>query len=288
MVRHLIHLTLLAFAGASLGNVREFFGMAGHPDAVAWPMAIALSSALVLLSLMLTHVDRESGGTAFGWLLFTALLVGAISGSLQMHVYQQHLPWHWAILLGFGIPLIGEVCLSISVSAYIKARGRERYRNVSLTLETAVADRLEDAIAAIDAETIQQHVEQTINLLAQRAVDNVAARALSYYQPSQLHHAPLERTSANGFGPQNLSAARERLTEVTTRRNLERREAILSLLGNQGAQSTGTIANHLGVHRDTARAACTDLEKGGHVIKNGQKWQLSQVEHDERTDNERT
>ena len=182
MLRHLIHLTLLAFAGASLGNVREFLRLAGHPDAAAWPMAIALSSALVLLSLMLTHIDRESNGRAFGWLLVTALLLGAISGSLQMHVYQQHLPQHWAILLGFGIPLAGEVSLSFATSAYIKAKGRERYRNVSLTLETAVADRLEEAIAAIDAESIQRHVTQTINLLAQRAVDSVAARALRYYQ----------------------------------------------------------------------------------------------------------
>lgn len=274
MLRHLIHLTLLAFAGASLGNVREFFGMAGHPDAVAWPMAIALSSALVLLSLMLTQIDRESNRSAFGWLLMTALLLGLISGSLQMHVYQQHLPQRWAVLLGFGIPTIGEVFLSVAASSYIKAKGRERYRNVSLTLETAVADRLENAIATMDVEAIQRHVAQTINLLAEKAVDSVAARALSYYQSEEQSDGDRERQGVGGFGPQNLAAAQERLTEVTSQRNMERKEAILALLSEDGPQNTGRIAEHLDVHRDTARATCRELMKGGRLTKNGQKWQL--------------
>lgn len=281
MLRHLIHLTLLAFAGASLGNVREFFGMAGHPDAVAWPMAIALSSALVLLSLMLTQMDRESSGSAFGWLLLTALLLGGISGSLQMHVYQQHLPLHWAVLLGFGIPTVGEVFLSISASSYIKARRQERYRNVSLTLETAVADRLESAIAAMDVEAIQRHVEQTINLLAQKAVDSVAARALSYYQSEErsLPAPDLNGATVTGFGPANLPKAQERRAEVLTQQAQAREAAIFATLA-KGPLGTTAIADALDIHRDTARKHLQALTKGGQLSKNGQKWQLSKHDNE--------
>lgn len=276
--RYLIHGTMLAFAGASLGNVREFFSIAGHPPAAAWPMAIALSSALVTLSILITEIDREADGGAFAWLLMTALLLGTISGSLQMHVYQQHLPWPWPALLGYGIPLGGEVCLAQAASSYAKARRRERYRNISLTVETAVADRLESAVERMDPETIRRHVERTINSLARYAVDSVAARALSYYQPNAASTLESEWGSGEAaqFGPHNLPKAQSIRVERLAAQTEERAAAILHYLAGRGPQTTKAVADAVSIHRDTARKYLSELAASGQLESTGDhRWRLA-------------
>lgn len=162
----LVHLVMIAFAVASLGNVHAFLSSAGHPSEVAWALGIALGSALVIVAMMITHVDREVDPDAFWWLVATEIGLGLISGALQAAEYSKHLHLAWSVILGFGIPLVGEVCLAFAASAYIRARSRERFRTVSVTIETAVADRLESAIDELDPQTINRHVAKTINQLA--------------------------------------------------------------------------------------------------------------------------
>lgn len=271
-VRLLIHTTMLAFAVASLGNVHSFFSSAGHPDEVAWSLAIALGSALVTLSIMLTEIDRDADTQAFFWLLATALLLGAISGSLQMAVYQQHLAWQWAVLLGFGIPLGGEVCLAFATSAYLKARERERFRNMSGSIETAVADYLERALAAFDPAVIEQHVERTINRLTRLAMDSVAAQALRFYATDEaLLEADDTPETAGGFGPQNLKKAQAARAATLEAQTEARKAAILKLLAGESLSIT-TIADTLGIHRDTARKYCQELADAGLLAHHNRQW----------------
>jgi len=194
-----------------------------------------------------------------------------------MHVYQQHLERIWAILLGFGTPLAGEVFLAIATSAYSKARGRERYRNVSQTIETAVADRLESAIEAMDVATIQQHVERTINRLARQAVDSVAAQALSYYriEPAQQEEEVNTDQPPAAFGPQNLLKAQAARAEQRNEQAEDRNEAILRYLAEHGAQGTSAIADAVGIHRDTARKGCKELAATGYLETINRRWQLT-------------
>lgn len=79
----LVHLVMIAFAVASLGNVHAFLSSAGHPSEVAWALGIALGSALVIVAMMITHVDREVDPDAFWWLVATGIGLGLISGALQ-------------------------------------------------------------------------------------------------------------------------------------------------------------------------------------------------------------
>lgn len=269
--RWLIHLTMLAFAGASLGNVHAFFSQAGHPDGIAWSLALALGSALVILSIMLTHIDRDADPQAFGWLLATALLLGAISGSLQMAVYQKHLPQQWAIVLGYGIPLGGEVFLAFATSAYLKARRRERFKTMSGSIETAVADHLESALASFDAEVIEQQVEQTINQLVRLAMDSVAQQAQRFYLTDGTPSSPAIDPQP-GFGPHNLEKAQAKRAEVLEQQAEERKAALLNLLTAQSL-SISEIAETLAMHRDTARKYCLELEAEGKLRHRNRQWQ---------------
>jgi hypothetical protein len=268
-VRLLVHAILVAFAVASLGNVHAFFSTAGHPNEVAWALAIALGASLVTLSVMMTQLDRESDPQAFQWLLMTAVLLGFISGSLQMAVYRTHLPLVWAVLLGFGIPIGGEVLLSWATAAYMKARDRERFRNMSGSIESAVADHLENALASFDPELIRQHVERTINQLVRLAMDSVSAQAQGFYQ---INDSSMD--AEGGFGPQHLWKAQERRAESLAERAEERKEGILAMLA-EGALGTGDIADRLEIHRDTARKYCQELQDAGLVTQHRRQWQLA-------------
>lgn len=272
-VRLLVHATMLAFAGASLGNVHEFFSRAGHPDEVAWPLAVALGSALVTLSIMLTQVDRDSDRSAFGWLLATALLLGSISGALQMHVYEEHLTRGWAMLLGYGIPLGGEVCLAFATSAYLKARGRERFKGISGTMESAVADQLERALAEFDPEAIRQHVEATLNRLARQAIDSVAAQALSFYaEVSPVPEAPDTPAGTGEFGPQNLGKAQVARAESLATQAEATKAAMLALLAEREPLGISAIADALSIHRDTARKYAQELGQVGLLTQENRLW----------------
>lgn len=273
-IRLFIHGTMLAFAGASLGNVRESLISAGHAGNVAWALAIALGSALVTLSIMLTHVSRDSDPHAFWWLLITGLLLAGISGALQMRVYETHLPrFPWAVMLGFGLPVVGEICLAFATAHYLRSRERERYRSVSTTIENAVTDRLEAALAHFDPAVIEQHVQRTVNQLAKGAIDSVAEQSLQFYRKtdSPEHSEPLSATS--GFGPHNLEKAQSKRAETVQRQSEARKEAILALLAEQSLGVTA-ISEALGIHRDTAGKYCRELESAGQLTRDGRNWQL--------------
>ncbi|MCB0094058.1 MAG: hypothetical protein KDE46_00005, partial [Caldilineaceae bacterium] len=124
------HVVMLAFAVASLDNVHRFFAHAGHDGLAAWALAGALGAALVTLSIMLTHIDRDTDRRAWGMMAGAAVAVGVLSGSLQASTYAETLQPLTAVLLGFGVPLVGEVLLALAVSAYEKSQARAAYRNV--------------------------------------------------------------------------------------------------------------------------------------------------------------
>ena len=273
-VKVLVHGVMIAFAGASLGNIHEFFRSAGHPDEVAWPLAVALGSALVILSIMLTRVDHETDRTTFRWLAATALLLGGISGALQSRVYAAHLPNGWAMLLGYGIPIGGEVLLSVAFASYQKARERERFRSVSLMVETAVADQLERALEEFDPEAIHQHVEDTLNRLARQAMGSVEAQALRFYEEGgdgMVKALP----EPSGFGPQNLEKAKAVRAETMAAQAEETKATILALLADQDLLGSTAIAQELGIHRDTALKYAKELEQDGLLVSDKRKWRLA-------------
>jgi hypothetical protein len=270
LFKHAAHLVMIAFAGASLGNVYEFLHSAGHLEPVAWALGMALGASLVIVSILLTHVDRETDPEAFAWLLRTGVVLGLVSGAVQSATYAQHLHLFWALLLGFSVPLGGEVLLAFAVSAYSRARDRERFRNVSVTIESAVADQLENAIAGFDPTTIQKHVERTINSLAKLAVNSVAQKAASYYatdtQEDDSEYAESEKLSAE--------TAQDRVTQMNDarkRKTEERRIELLNILRNDQDASTGMLANALNCSTNTVRSDKNALEERGLLHRNGSK-----------------
>lgn len=281
--KNFAHLVMIAFAGASLGNVKAFLESASHSAEVAWALGIALGAALVTVAIMLTHVDRQTDKEAFGWLAVSGVVLGLISGSLQSAEYAKHLHIGWAIVLGFGTPLGGEVMLAFAVSTYGRARERERFRNVSLTVEKAVADRLEDAIGDLNPDVIRKHVERTVNGLARLAVDSVAAQASRYYTVNQ----PLGNTSGDTEGnadtPDTVQEQRvitpssdtkpsvsERLQEGRRKKTEHRRGQLIEVIREHGPHTPITdLADLLKVGRKTIYSDLEALESAGTIHRNG-------------------
>lgn len=289
----LAHAVMIAFAGASLGNVRAFLVTAGHPVEVAWALGIALGAALVTVSIMLSHLDRRADASAWLWLLATGCLLGGVSGAVQAAEYARHLPMGWAILLGFSIPLGGEVLLALGVSSYGRARERERFRNVAALVEGAVVSRLEDAIGSLDAEAIHKHVERTITGLARQAVTNVAAQASAFYSMSNVQSDDVQRSMIDVQPPLNVKTPQSNVVNVESvpnqttaldKANAERQQTIeqrrvtvLNILRSVGSASVAQIAEQLGDNAPSRGTLTTDLNAladDGRVFNQDRKWHV--------------
>ncbi|MCB9150207.1 MAG: winged helix-turn-helix domain-containing protein [Caldilineaceae bacterium] len=280
------HAVMLAFAVASLDNVHKFFAHAGHDGLAAWALAGALGAALVTLSIMLTHIDRDADRRAWATMAAAALAVGVLSGSLQTSTYRETLQPLTAALLGFGVPLVGEVLLALAVSAYEKSQARAAYRNVGQLVEGAVAGQLAAAVDTFDGAAIQRHVETTINRLAKQAVNHVAGQAMAFYVDSV---QPVEEPEAVQGEPRavvDVNAKTGRSAEIEPKLNAEtdwvdqgntarsnakseRMEQLVQFYGENPNASQADAADHIGRSKATVNSYLKELEEAGRVHVNG-------------------
>jgi hypothetical protein len=293
-MKHIIHAVMLAFAGASLGNVRAFLIDAGHPSEVAWLLGLALGASLVTVSIMLTHVDRSADRQAFTWLVGAGLALGFISGALQAAEYAKHLHLAWGVLLGFGIPLGGEVGLAIAAGAYTKAqnanrlrvetaeaeeKSRNRFKGFADTVEAAVADQLEIAVGELDPTAIKRQVERTVNQLARQAVDSVAQKAAQFYtKPEQPNNAaeqaeqPVEQTEQNDVQIADLNTDPNNLDGVNDKRKAAKLNAqrdMLNIFRTNPHAPYRTVGEQIGRSGSTVSSWLNELSRAGVVHVNG-------------------
>lgn len=286
------HCVMVCFALASLGNVKAFLEEAGHtPSTALWflpdpalAMAAALGTGLVIVSILLTNIDWRIDLTAFVSLAIAGLGLGALSGSLQMVEYSKHLPLHWAIVLGYGGPLLGEVVLAVAVSMYDKAKDRERFRNVSISIEHAVADRLDVAIAEMEQAAIKRHVERTVNTLARLAVDSVATQAAQFYTRAEVDITPTPVQVDTDVTPEPLNTGefnelledgRNKANEQKRTKATQRQDTLLNILRTEynGASADAlnktALGTRLGVTRQTVDRDLDALEAANRLVLNG-------------------
>lgn len=284
----LAHGVMIAFAVASLGNVRAFLMGGGHDEGVAWALGLALGTGLVVVSIMLSQIDRNTDSSAFNWLLGTGIVLGLVSGGVQAAEYAKHLHIAWAIVLGFSVPLGGEVLLAVGVAFYERAKERERFRNTAATIERAVADRVENAIGTMEPTVIQKHVERTVNGLARLAVDSVATQAAQFYvktdakpytppheddvTPSKSTPVAPEMDGTNGEtdapGIEKANAARRTKAYI-------RQQEVLKILAEEynGKPASELNKTEIGTRLDTTRQTIgrdiDDLIESGRLSING-------------------
>lgn len=279
----LIHIIMVAFAAASLGNVREFFVSAGHPSEVAWALAVALGLGLVTLAIMLTRIDREAEPDTFKWLVIAASTVGLMSGCLQSSAYSRHLSGAWPLLLGFGGPLVGEVLLAVAASAYGKAKRRAEFRGVGENIEAAVSTFLVDAIDSMDRTLIQKNVEKAINRMAITAVSSVSQKAMRFYEqerePAQIEQAIVqlpvqESVQLDAVQPCNMPnyAKLNGLERANEQRRIDRLNAqtvMLNAYRDNPDASLRDVAKMVDKSPGTIRNWLKELEEQNMVTVNG-------------------
>lgn len=282
----MVHALMLVFAGASFFNVRAYFVGAGHDDYAAIALGAALGGALVIVASMLTHTDREADPDGYRVVLRVGVGLGLVSGYLQAAEYAGHLPLLPSVLLGFAIPLLGEVGLAFAYSAYSKARERERFRSVSLTIESAAAAVLDDAIQGFDPAPIRKHVDRTLTGLLRLAVDNASVKAGAYYaraEPPQLTQDTARNTEGNTEVYTDAPVecvttpivhtkgnTSDQLQEARRQKQEQRREQLIHTVKEHGPHTQITVlADLLGVGRKTVYSDLEALEEAGVIHRNG-------------------
>lgn len=268
-VELIVFLCLGAFSVTSFFNVQQFVTEMGHAGIASWFVAAGLGVVLALSSYLLTKIDKTSDPSAFNSVLLVAICAGLISGAAQTSSYYSHshsLPW--SILLGVGIPLVGEVFLSLAAARYVEAEKRRQFRSIQTQVEDAVSEILVGSIANMDTRKIAAHVERTLTAMATSAVSEVGRRSMAVYgEPVRL---PM---IADEPATQVLTPAQ--LAEKRTEQAEERKARTLQLIQN-GRHTLADIATEIGKTERTVERYIQQLREAGHnIVENSGVYALA-------------
>ena len=268
------HLVMATFGLVSIQNIATYFVSAGHGVGAAWTLGTALGLALLTISIMLTHIDRQNDRAAFWWLLLCGTVLAGVSGGIQSAEYAKHLEQWAAMGLGYLLPIAGEILLAVATASYVSAKKQQKLRLAATGANERIAECVADALSDVDVSKVRKYVERRIDGIVRAQIDVVAAELTPSLTPLSPTAAPSAETDDNQqFGPQNLPLAQEKRAVQVAKQSAERKEAVLALLDEQGPLGTSAIATALGIHRDTARKTCQQLRKEGTLKTVGRKWQ---------------
>lgn len=262
-VEHATHTLTILFGLTSLANVNAFLRGAGHDPYAAAVLSLALGAALIVVSIALTQIDWQTERPAFASLTTVALALGLISGALQSAQYSLHLPGAWPYLLGYGIPLIGEVGLSLAAALFTKAQRRSELRGVNAKLEQAIITNLDAAIASFDPTPIQRRIDRSLNTVAARAVDGVTGELMRFYSAplaEPVEASPAETAAISPNVPELTLANAVRLSKKNA--NVDKALALIQA----GQHSLGDLADAVGVSSKTIGRYIDHLRTSGHNI----------------------
>lgn len=280
-IRYATHAVMISFALASLGNIKTFLVDANHPVEVAWLLGIALGTSLVLISILLSETDRRS--PAWLWLAATGTSLALISGSMQAAEYSKHLSGAWPVLLGFGIPLAGEILLALALAAYERSVEDRKFHTINKTIESAVAHQIEAAISDFDPAAIRKRINITVNDLANKAVAHAAQQAGAVYAETAHVTAevaqPLTDATSVASNPPDLNTildtGRQRAVEAQRSKTEQRHNALLDILQQEYNGVSSDVLNktelgeRLGVTRQTIARDLETLATANKITLNG-------------------
>lgn len=188
--RFATHLLMIAFAVASLGNIKDFFMTLHAGLQVAWGLGIALGGALVIMAALLSEMAWNPKDSRFRVVGGVTLALSLLSGSIQAWAYSQHMDGWAAAGLGFSLPIVGELGLSFALSAYNKAMANRRVEEAQTKLADGVRDMISAAVEAIDRAKVQAQVDRATNVIVRAVVNNVVSGMLSELQSDDTIGAP--------------------------------------------------------------------------------------------------
>lgn len=261
-----VHVLTVLFGLTSLANVNAFLRGAGHDPAAALVLSVALGAALIVVSIALTKIDWGTERTTFRALVTVGLALGVISGALQSSEYGAHLRGLWPYLLGYGIPLIGEVGLSLAAALFARAQARSELRAVNAKMERAIIKNLDDAIDGFDPSKIRARIDRSLNGIAARAVDGVTAELLAVYDAPAVTSETTEATTQTGAGTvARIVRTPEEMNAVKQAKKQGRMDAVLRLI-ELGTLGMDEIASQAEISVKTLGRYIKDFQAQGHPI----------------------
>lgn len=254
------HALILLFTLTSWANIKAFLVGAGHDPLAAALLSGALGAALAVVSLAISRLDLATEKQTFCTLAIVGGGLALLSGALQAAEYGRHLGPGWAVALGFGVPCLGEVGLSLASSLYGKSQRRAELRGINGKIEQAITGNLDQAIAGFDPTTIQKRIDKTLNRVALAAVGGVESDLLALYNaplPDREEDvSPNVQRSEGDLGIANAA----RLSKVSA--NVDKTFTLIQC----GDKSLGAIADEVGVTTKTISRYIDRLREQGHTI----------------------
>lgn len=256
------HVLILLFTLTSWANIRAFLIGAGHDALAAALLSGALGAALAVISLAISRLDIAIERQAFAALAIVGGGMALLSGALQAAEYSRHLGVVWAVALGFGIPVLGEIGLSLASALFSRAERKSDLRRINTKIEAAIVGNLDAAIAAFDPSTIRRHVERALNVVALRAVSGVKSDLLSAYGAVDSEPLPMVEAaplSTTGATVEQLAAAR------TAKKNAKM-EKVFALI-ECGDRTLNQLADEARVSSKTISRYIDEFRSSGHNIE---------------------
>ncbi len=174
-IKHFAHVCMLAFAGASLFNLKAYLIAVDGNPALAWCLAVALSGVLVILAGLLSELQWNIKDAKFLTVLSVTAGLAIVSGSIQGASYAMHGNWLSGYALGYALPGLGELGLALAISAYTRSLDGREVAEAQRQLAMGVRRHLVEAIANVDKSRIEVQVNKAMATITRELVDSVVS-----------------------------------------------------------------------------------------------------------------
>ena len=281
-----VHATMIIFAAASVANIQAFFSHNGHDQYAALAIGAALGGVLVSASIMLSQIDYDNERSTF-WIVATITgFIAVLSGTIQTLAYAQHITNAWiAALLGFGLPIGGEMLLAIAASMFNLAHKRQIIRGIATSSQEAVAQTVSEVFAAVDVSKVQKYADRKMDMVIRAQVDQAV---LAYLPEVPKPSAPITENGNDGNGQDtpkdgqfaqitgNGNPTLPDANQARYRKIEERRQLIAALITENGPMTIAEITEKLegAAKEKTVRTDCKELEQDGRLFKDGKRWMV--------------
>lgn len=233
-------LSLIAlYAITSTGNIIRLVDTVHH-GWVSWTLGTSLGFTLALSSFVAAMSKTRK---LFVHALIVAGLSGIMSAIFQTYMYiSDGAEWYIAALLGFGIPLIGEVGLALLDAAFTD----EHQTLETAKVENETVSRMEQILTSTRAQT-QQLAQENAQLRSQLT----ALSSQSQQTENEISHR--HPTAESETQSQNPISKNEKPTETKrSAKALAKLQEVADAVANNSVSSYQELAETLGWANSTA------------------------------------
>lgn len=291
--KHLAHVCMLAFAGASLFNLQAYIEQYHGNVALSWSLAGALAFVLVILAALLSELTWNLRNIGFLTVLVVTTGLTIVSGAIQGSAYAKDGNAWAGYALGFALPGLGELGLALAISAYNRSLDGREVSAAQRELATGVRRHLVDAIAQVDKSLIEAQVNRAVGKVTKELVDSVVVDMITELrggrvqldvqpvvqldtptvQPSTLENTPntsnLVVLDTNPVQPVVQKSALELANEKRKADKLDAMRIVLGAYHQNPDASLRDVAGLVNRSPETIRTWLKDMEGQGIVHVNG-------------------